>query len=134
MYDPISNTIENWAPYQLIWENIFFTSSGLLCVGSVAQSYSTLCSPLDCSLPGSFVESYFTFPEYWSGLPISYSRGSSWPRDQALITCVSCSTTWEVPLAYLLSIILNRGLHSSSHNLKSKSSENKIFIFLISLW
>ena len=33
----------------------------------VAQSCPTLCDPMDCSLPGSFVE--FSRPEYWSGLP-----------------------------------------------------------------
>ena len=30
--------------------------------------------------------------EYWSGLPFSLSRGSSQPRDQTHICCVSCIT------------------------------------------
>ena len=32
----------------------------------------------------------FPRQEYWSGLPFSPSRGSSWPRDWTGISCVSC--------------------------------------------
>ena len=37
----------------------------------VAQSYPTLCDPMDCSLPGFSVHGIFGFSrqEYWSGLP-----------------------------------------------------------------
>ena len=34
----------------------------------VAQSYPTLCDPMDCSLSGSSVLE-FSRQEYWSGLP-----------------------------------------------------------------
>ena len=34
----------------------------------VAQSYPTLCDPMDCSLPGSSFMG-FSQQEYWSGLP-----------------------------------------------------------------
>ena len=34
----------------------------------VAQSWLTLCDPMDCSLPGSSVHGIFQ-QEYWSGLP-----------------------------------------------------------------
>ena len=37
-------------------------------VSEVAQSYPTLCDPMDCSLPGSSVHGLFR-QEYWSGLP-----------------------------------------------------------------
>ena len=33
----------------------------------------------------------FPRQEYWRGLPFSFSRGASWPRDQ---TCVSCIGRW----------------------------------------
>ena len=36
---------------------------------SVAQLYSTLCDPMDCSLPGSSVHGIFQ-QEYWTGLPL----------------------------------------------------------------
>ena len=33
----------------------------------------------------------FSRQEYWSGIPCSLSyRGSSWPRDQTYVSCVSC--------------------------------------------
>ena len=35
----------------------------------VAQSYPTLCDPMDCSLPGSSVHG-ISQAKYWSGLPI----------------------------------------------------------------
>ena len=46
----------------------------------VAQSCPTLCDPMDCSLPGSSVHGIFqaTVLEW---IAISFSRGSSQPRD-----------------------------------------------------
>ena len=38
------------------------------CVRACAQSCPTLCSPMDCSPPGSSVHGIFR-PEHWSGLP-----------------------------------------------------------------
>ena len=45
----------------------------------VAQSYPTLCDPIDCSLPGSSVHGIFqAIALEW--ISISFSRGSSQPR------------------------------------------------------
>ena len=51
----------------------------------VAQSCQTLCDPMDCSLPGSSVHGIFqaTILE-WAA--ISFSRGSSQPRDQTEVS------------------------------------------------
>ena len=46
----------------------------------VAQLYSTLCDPLDCSPPGSSVHGIFQ-ARILKWIAISSSRGSSWPRD-----------------------------------------------------
>ena len=47
----------------------------------VAQSCSTLCDPMDCSLPGSSVHGIFqSIVLEW--IAISFSRGSSQPRDR----------------------------------------------------
>ena len=46
----------------------------------VAQSCSTLCDPVDCSLPGSSVHGIFQ-ARVLAWVAISFSRGSSWPRD-----------------------------------------------------
>ena len=46
----------------------------------VAQSCPTLCDPIDCSLPGSFVRGIFqAIVLEW--IAISFSGGSSQPRD-----------------------------------------------------
>ena len=55
---------------------------GLCC----AQSCPTLCDPMDCSPPGSSVHGV-SQARILEWVAISFSRGSSWFRDQ---TCVSC--------------------------------------------
>ena len=51
----------------------------------VAQSCRTLCDPMDCSLPGSSVQGIFQarVPKW---VAISFSRGSSWPRNQTRVS------------------------------------------------
>ena len=54
-----------------------------------AQPHPTLWGPLDCSPPGSSVHGIFqTWILEW--VAMLSSRGSSWPRDQTCIACVSC--------------------------------------------
>ena len=72
-----------------------------------AKSGPTLCNPMDCSLPGSFVHS---IPQLrileW--VAISFSRGSTLLRDQ---TCVLCFLHWQadsLALCHLLLLLLNR--------------------------
>ena len=69
---------------------------------SVAQSYLSLCDPMDCSTPGSSVHgiSQARILE-WVAMPSS--RGSSWSRDQTCDSYTSCigrqilyyCATWE---------------------------------------
>ena len=59
---------------------------------------------MDCSLPGSSVHEIFQ-ARILEWVAISYSRGSSWPRDQTHISYISCfsrrilyhCTIWEAP-------------------------------------
>ena len=68
----------------------------------VAQSCPTLCDPMDYSLPGSSVHVSFQ-ARILDWAAISFSRGSSQPRDQTYVSCVSrwilyhC-TAWEARL------------------------------------
>ena len=49
------------------------------------KSCPTLCDPMDCSLPGSSVHGIFqAIVLEW--IAISFSRGSSWPRDQTWVS------------------------------------------------
>ena len=58
-----------------------------LCVH--AQSCLTLCDLMDCSPPGSSVHGVFQ-ARILEWVAISFFRGSSQPRDQICISCVSC--------------------------------------------
>ena len=50
-------------------------------ISEVAQSCPTLCEPMDCSLLGSSVHGIFQ-ARVLEWVAISFSRGSSWPRDR----------------------------------------------------
>ena len=79
----------------------------VLCL--VAQSCLTPCDPVDCSLPGSSVHGIFQ-ARIMVCVAISSSRGSSWPRDQNWVSCVSCIagrffTHWAIRLTqYILKV------------------------------
>ena len=65
------------------------------------------CSVMDWATPWTVASQAplgeFSRQAYWSGFAISYSRGSSWPRDWTCISCIFCigrqilyhCTTWE---------------------------------------
>ena len=61
----------------------------------VTQLCPTLCNPVDCRPPGSSVHgaSQVRILEW---VAISFSRASSWPRDQTQISCIAgrLFTTW----------------------------------------
>ena len=49
------------------------------------QSCPTLCDPMDCSLQGSSIHGVFQ-GRVLEWVAISFSRGSSWPRDQTRVS------------------------------------------------
>ena len=53
----------------------------------VAQSYPTLCNPMDCNLPGFSVHGIFQ-ARVLEWVAISFSRGSSHPRDRTQVSCI----------------------------------------------
>ena len=63
-----------------------------VCTSTRTPSCPTLCVPLDCSLPGSSVCGIFQ-TRIRELVAISFSRGSSQPRDR---TYVSCLPHWQV--------------------------------------
>jgi len=67
-----------------------------------SQLCLTLCDPMDCSPPGSSVHGILQ-ARILEWVTISYSRGSSQPRDQTDISCGSCTGRWVV---YHLSHVL----------------------------
>ena len=63
-----------------LWRDLCFKSES---ANEVPQSCPTLCDPMVCSLPGSSVHGIFQ-ARVLEWVTISFSRGSSWCREQAL--------------------------------------------------
>ena len=61
---------------------------GTSALNMCAQSYLTLCNPMECSPPGSFVHGIFQ-ARILEWVAISFSRGSSRPRDQTSTSCIA---------------------------------------------
>ena len=55
---------------------------------TVASVVSNSCDPMDCSLPGSSVPGIFQ-ARILEWVAISFSRGSSPPRDQTWVSCIA---------------------------------------------
>ena len=79
---------------------------------SIAQSCPTfICDPMDCNPPGSSVHGILQ-ARILRWVAISFSMGSSQPRDQMCISCVSCigrqvlyhRATWEAQMLQTLCI------------------------------
>ena len=64
-------------------------------VCSVVQLCLTLCVPMDCSLSGSSVHRIFQ-ARILAQVAISYSMGSSWPRDELHIVALIVDSFWYV--------------------------------------
>ena len=68
------------------------------CCCLVANSCPTLCNPWDCSPPDFFVHG-ISQARILDWVAISFSRGSSWPRDQTHVSytgrqTLNCWATW----------------------------------------
>ena len=61
----------------------------------VTQSFPTLSDPMDCSLPGSSIPGIFQ-ARVLEWVAISFSRGSSWPRDRTWVSRIvgGCFILW----------------------------------------
>ena len=62
----------------------------------VAQLCPTLCDPMDCSPPGSSIHGIL-WARILEWVAISFSRGSSWPRDQTQVALQADTLTSEPP-------------------------------------
>ena len=73
---------------------------------SVAQSCQTVCDPMDCILPGSSVHRILQ-ARILEWVAISFSRGSSWPRDRTLVFCITgrLFSIWILSLHVCRSVI-----------------------------
>ena len=67
----------------------------------VAQSCPTLCNPVDCDLPGSSIHEIL-HARILEWVAISFSRGSSWPRDWTWVSHLAgrCFNLWATREAH----------------------------------
>ena len=77
-------------------------------VRSVTQSCPTLCDPMDCSLPGSSVHGILQ-ERILEWVALASSRGSSQPRDQTIISYISCIGRQRLSCSTACGIFLDQG-------------------------
>ena len=85
----ISRAINNSGHFKLI--TVLYVNCELLC--SITKLCPTLCDHIDCSPPVSSVHGIFQ-ARILEWVTISYSRGSSRPRDGTCVSCISCIGRW----------------------------------------
>ena len=78
-----SNLFQNFPQFIVI-----HTVKGFENESEVPQSCLTLCNPMDSNLPGSAVHGIFQ-ARILEWAVISFSRGSSQPRDQTRVSCIA---------------------------------------------
>ena len=80
---------------QLSWKTVeqLFKNSNIVTMLCCAQLCPTLCDPVDCNPPGSSVHG-ISQARILGYVAISFSRGSSQPRDRTLIPCIFCISRW----------------------------------------
>ena len=78
-------------------------------VREVTQLCPHLCDPMDCSLPGSSVHGILQ-ARTLEWVAISFSRGSSWPRDQTQVSRIGgrCFNLWATREAHKASLGPNK--------------------------
>ena len=91
----------------------------LSCLCSITLPCLILCNPLDCSPPGSSVHGIFQ-ARILGQIAISYSRGSSQPRDWAHVSSISRQilyyrATWEAHFIHS-SVYTSIPIPKSSHS------------------
>ena len=89
---------------------VVFTPNPHLPFREVAQSCLTLCDPVVCSLPGSSVHGIFQ-ARILEWVAISFSRGSSRPKNRTWVSCIAGST-WATGKPHRKSRTLARRIES----------------------
>ena len=78
-----------WMVYSILTESQKETHFSRVCVCCYfSRVWSTLCDPVDCNPPGSPVHGIFP-ARILEWVAISFSRGSSWPRDRTWVSHIA---------------------------------------------
>ena len=94
----------------------------------VAQSCPTLCGPMDCSPPGSSIHGFLQARVLeWIVIPIF--RGSSQPRDQTWVPCITGRFFTISATNYCINDPV-QGYRQNTYNSVFNSMRNKMSIFI----
>ena len=86
-----------------------------MCNMLVAQSCLILCDPINCSRLGSSILGILQARILeWAAIP--FSRGSSWPWDQTLVSHTAGDSLPSEPLGKLVCSIFDETFHHQSHS------------------
>ena len=98
----------------------------LVVKSEIAQSCPTLCDPMDCGLPGSSVHGIFQ-ARILEWVAISFSRGSSTPRNQTWVSCMVGRhfTVWATREEYCSRDYTNFSLMCKQTNQTKSNQPNK---------
>ena len=87
-FSRISSQPRDWTQVSLIVDRCFTIWATRESESEVTQSCPTLCDPVDCSPPGSSVHGILQ-ARILEWVAISFSRGSSRPRDWTQVSCIA---------------------------------------------
>ena len=101
----------------------------------VTQSCLTLCNPMDCRSPDSSVHG-ISEARILAWVAISFSRGSSRPRDQNCVSCIVADGffTTEQPGKQLWGLFISFHLHSAHAPIRPGHREPSAAIVLASFF
>ena len=95
--------------------DIFVYCIYFFCFCLVAKFCLTLCNPVNCGLAGSFVRGIFQ-ARTLEWVVISFSRGSSLPRDQTHVSCTSRQILYTWDTREVVHCITSAKLQGDSRN------------------
>ena len=106
-----------------------------VCVHSCSVMYSSLWPFWTVTCQASLSMGIFR-QKYWSELPFSSFRGSSWPRDRTWVSCISCIasgffTCWAEPSGKASPH--NESLRQENFFISSLKVESVYFWFILTL-
>ena len=86
----IKTSLRSFEPIQqaFLWDCLGKLSHKVKSESEIAQSYLTLCDPVDCSLPGSSVHGILQ-ARVLEWVAISFCRKPSRPRDWTRVSCIA---------------------------------------------
>ena len=118
----------------VIWHRLYVESKKKGCFW-VAKSHLTLCAPTYCSPPGSSIHG-ISQAGILECVVISFSRGSSQPRDRTRISCIGrwilyCWASREVPPKEYISQNRSRGTDVENTERKNWKVGTDIYLYYI---